>query len=104
MHKSLRELLALMEENPDLPVIPQVDTGVVFDDVYDWVLADWGRVWIDEYVSHDERVYLRSEDEEELIEDWMYEIDPDGEETDEELEEIVRKRIKWKKAIFVKIT
>lgn len=41
-NKNLQELLGMMQEHPELPVIPMVDSEIVCDDGYSWWSAAWG--------------------------------------------------------------
>lgn len=105
---SIIHLLKLVQENPDLEIIPMVDSAVVFNDDHCYWAGSWGRASIDEYWVDDERIYFRSEDEDDLIEnevDNIYEL-YDESTTDKELEEIAKEKINkynWQKAIIVRI-
>lgn len=63
-------LLQMIRENPDLPVVPMVNEEVVADDSHSWWLACFGMCSIDSYYSDDERVWLKSDDEEDLLDKW----------------------------------
>lgn len=58
------ELFRLMQENPDLPVVPMVDSEIVADDCGYW-LGSWGRACVDEYFISEqaERVFFKSDDD-----------------------------------------
>lgn len=59
------ELFRLMQENPELPVVPMVDGEIVgYDDALYW-LGEWGRAEIDEYLisRRAERIFFKSEDD-----------------------------------------
>lgn len=99
----VQELLRLIEENPDLEILPRVDSDVCNPD-YGWTLGSWGKAEVDEYWANDDRIYLRSRDEEEAVDDVMDDICTDHEEENgEELAARAKEIIKWKKAIFVRI-
>ena len=66
--KEVNTLIRLMKENPTLRVLPMVNTEVVGSDDYSWWTGVFGRVELDECWSDEERVYIRSSDEEELVE------------------------------------
>lgn len=53
-----------MQENPDLPVVPMVDSEIVADDCGYW-LGSWGRACVDEYFISEraERVFFKSDDD-----------------------------------------
>lgn len=62
--KYREELFRLIQENPDLPVVPMVDSEIVADDCGYW-LGAWGRASVDEYFISEraERVFFKSEDD-----------------------------------------
>lgn len=64
VRKKPDELLKLIEQNPDLPVIPVVDGEIVTGD-YEYYYASWGYAAVDEYLvtKRDDRVYLKSDDD-----------------------------------------
>ncbi len=43
-----KELFKLMQENPDLPVVPMVDGEIVPGDDYGYWQGDWGAARVDE--------------------------------------------------------
>ena len=61
--KYREELFRLIQENPDLPVVPMVDSEIVADDCGYW-LGAWGRASVDEYFISEraERVFFKSDD------------------------------------------
>ena len=63
-------LLQMIRENPDLPVVPMVNEEVVADDTHSWWLASFGMCSIDSYYSDDERVWLKADDEDDLLDKW----------------------------------
>lgn len=102
--EKVEQLLKLIQENPDLEIMPMVDYEVACSDEYRWWTGSWGEASIDEYWKKDERIYFRSDDEEELIDDVICELNNDltGEEAEEKAKEIV-KGYDWTKAIIVRI-
>ncbi len=103
--KNLQELVRVVRENPDLEVIAKVDTELL-DDEFGWMRGCFGPVEIDEYCERNERVHLRSEDEQLVIDHVVDDIVmsegyKEGDVSDEELEARVKKQIDWKRAIFV---
>ena len=58
------ELFRLMQENPELPVVPMVDGEIPGDDCGYW-LGAWGGARIDEYllISNSERMVFKSDDD-----------------------------------------
>ena len=57
------ELFKLMQENPDLPVIPMVDSEIVADDGYNRWLGAWGSGYIGEYLIGEGSVHFREDDD-----------------------------------------
>lgn len=53
------ELFKLMQENPDLPIVPMVDSYVVADDGGYW-LGSWGGSYVDEYFYSEQAERLRN--------------------------------------------
>lgn len=64
MNKNTAELLKLMQENPDLPVIPMVNGEIPGDDC-GWWLGSWGNACVDEYLltNGDECMAFKSDDD-----------------------------------------
>ena len=58
------ELFHLMQENPDLPVVPMVDGEIAGDDCGYW-MGYWGRAAVDEFLMCERYSYmaLKSEDD-----------------------------------------
>lgn len=105
--ENINNLLLLAKENPDLEIVPMVATECVFSDDFSSWMAEWGNASIDEYYCSDERIYFKSKDFDELVEDF---IDNNFEEysdlSDEELEKLAEKTVngyEWVKAIVVRI-
>lgn len=109
---NIKELLKLVSENPDLPVVPMVDYEVVADDGYSRWLGSFGSVYVGEYALFNDRFY---DEREEFKEDYFYRqsdeicekfnYDPWDNTKNEELEkylEEVADRF-FKKAIIVNI-
>jgi hypothetical protein len=67
--EEIKRLLELVRENPDLKIVPMVDSEIVADDGHMWWIGGWGEASVEEIWNHDERVYIRSEDEISLIEE-----------------------------------
>ena len=110
MNNNTKELLKLIKENPDLPVIPMVDSECVADDYSAYWLGSWGRAEVTEYYMGQERVHLKGDDEEDVLADMegcKYYCTKDGRDitdlSDEEWSELYAS-IPWIKAIVVYIT
>ena len=105
------ELLKLINDNPELPVVPLVNSEVVVDDSCCYWLGTWGPASIEEYYLGDEKVHIKSmDDEEDVLTDLQGSIFgrlPDGRDvydlSDDEWDELY-KSIPWTKAIVVYIT
>lgn len=108
--KNVEKLLDLIRENPDLPVIPLVDSEVVADDGYSYWLGKWGTAEITEYYLGRELLHLKSDDAEDVLSDMQgcrYGRDRQGRDiydlSDEEWTRLYES-LPWKKAIAVHIT
>lgn len=102
--KNLKHLLDLVSLNPDLPVLPIVDTDCVVSDDYGYWLASIGSVEVTKILDDinyckDGRFY-REDDFDEIVEDLVSESDDPLDE--EEAEDIV-KNYPWRKVILVYI-
>ena len=105
--KNHDDLFKLMQENPDLPVVPMVDADIVAGDDYGRWMGSWGSASVDEYLippQDYEPVIFKSDDD---VFDTLEKVLP-GEEFDAlpESEEECRKiydALPWTKAIIVNI-
>lgn len=107
MNGKVLELMKLVEENPTLKVIPIVDSDVVAGDDFQWWTGEFGNPSIDEIYIKDEETYLRSQSEEQLVE----EIAATMEFTKDVHEKFAIKQAEkevsgfpWEKVITIKIT
>lgn len=103
--ENIKNLLQIIKENPDLKIIPMVDSEIVCDDNHNYWMGSWGNAEVDEYYISDGRIYLKSYDEEDLINDVACdEIDENENDVEamKKAEEIV-KGYDWRKAIIVYI-
>lgn len=63
MNKNTVDLLRLIEQNPDLPVVPMVDGEIVSDD-FGYYLGAFGIARVDEYlISRRDEVLFKSDDD-----------------------------------------
>ena len=60
MNENIKHLIQLMEENPDLPVIPMVGQDIVADCTGEWV-AHFGKAEIKKMCIYGEKVIFREE-------------------------------------------
>ena len=104
------EIIKLIDENPDLPIVPMVDSEVVPDDSCAYWLGNWGRCKVTEYYLGRERMHFKGDDQEIVLNDLVgcqYSHDPQGRDIyDLSVEErdALYKSIPWKKCIVVYIT
>jgi hypothetical protein len=108
MKPEIIKLIKLIEENPDLPIVPMVDSEVVADDGGYW-LGKWGRCEVTEYYQGREYIHFRDDDEEDVLKDMVgckYYCDQQGRDitvlTDEEWN-VLYESIPWVKCIVVYI-
>lgn len=104
---NVNELLKLIKENPELEIVPMVDSECVQGDDFSYWMAGWGTANIDEYHCSDERIYFKEDDFEELVDDFIdnnYELY--GNLGDDKLIELAEKEVsnlEWVKAIVVHV-
>lgn len=100
------KLLQLIKENPELPIVPMVDSEIVGDDSYGWWIGRWGNAEVGHYYLGRECVHFKEEDDEEdVLNDLagseygrdIYDL------SDKEWDELYDS-IPWIKAIMVRIT
>lgn len=103
------EIIKLIEEHPELPVVPMVDWEVVADS-YGYWLGKWGRCELSEYYKGREYIHFKDDDEENVLNDMVgcrYGHDKDGRDiyelSDEEWNALYQS-IPWIKCIVVYIT
>jgi hypothetical protein len=104
-NENVKNLLQLIAENPELEILPLVNTDATCAD-YNCSVAKWGEAFVDEYYVVEECVYLRDKNWDELVEDEVDKICDQYDKTVpyEELEKIATanaEKYEWKKAIFV---
>ena len=97
------ELLKLVAENPDLPVVPMVDSEVCGGDEYGYWLGEFGRSEVGEYALFDDRYFTDREELEERYADYVADDYPEM--SDEDFFAMVKEKTKdwWIKAILVYI-
>jgi len=105
----IEELLKLIKENPDLPIIPMVGSEVVAEDSSSYWIGSWGRCELTEYYIGRECVHFKDDDAEDILTDMVgceYGETKDGKDlwdlSDKEWEELVAS-LPWVKAIVVYI-
>lgn len=98
------ELFRLMQENPELPVVPMVDYEIVADVSGRW-LGSWGSSYIGEYLIGEEQVHFREDDDPSEVDKVLSERYGDDYYTDmtDEQEAAAYAGLPWVKAIIVNI-
>ena len=71
MTENTKELLKLIQENPDLEIVPMVDSEVVADDGYTWWLGKWGYSKKTKYYSGREYTHFYDDDKEDALVDMV---------------------------------
>lgn len=101
-----RELLDVIAENPDLPVCAMVSYEGCQGDSYCWWFASSCDAGVDEVVREDEinaeRLWVRSQDEDEMIEQYVEGDESDA--SDAEVEELARNYVKnlpWERCVLL---
>lgn len=69
MNENVQQLLELIKENPNLPIVPMVDSEVVADDCCTYWMGNWGTCKVSEYLISEERVWFKDDDPEDVISD-----------------------------------
>ena len=103
--ENINNLIKLAKENPNLEIIPMVDSEVVSSDDFNCWRGKWGKAEIDEIYCEDERIYFKSSDFEELVDEYIerYEGHLINEIEIEEWAEEQVKNLPWEKVITVNI-
>ena len=103
--ENVEKLLKLIQQYPDVEIVPMIDCEAVPSDDYSSWAGSWGFASLDEYYRGDERIYFRSEDEEQLIDDEYEDFCGKGMNDDEVMEK-AREKVNaypWTKCICVYI-
>jgi len=105
----IEELLKLMQENPDLPIIPMVASEIVAEDSCSYWIGSWGRCELTEYYIGREYAHFKDEDVEDVLRDMAgckYGETKDGKDiwdlSEKEQDELFAS-LPWVKAIVVYI-
>ena len=100
------KLLELVKENPTLRIFPMVHYEVVAGDDYAYWCGKFERSSVEEIYHDTDRIWIRSEDEDELIENVFDNIEttdiPDDDDARAQAVEIV-KNYEWEKVIVLQI-
>ena len=65
-NERVQELFKLIQEHPELPIVPMVDADLVCDDGGRW-LGSWGSAYIDKYLIHNENYIVYEENEPDIV-------------------------------------
>lgn len=57
MKENLQELIRLVQENPELPVVCEVNGEICDGDEYMWGLGELGACWVGSYTFYEGRFY-----------------------------------------------
>ena len=105
----IEELLRLMRENPDLPIIPMVWSEIVAEESSSYWIGSWDRCELTEYYIGREHVHFKDDDAEDILTDMVgceYGETKDGKDiwdlSDKEWNELFAS-LPWVKAIVVYI-
>lgn len=102
--ENVKTLLNLVKENPDLPIVPMVESEVVAGDDYTTWLGSFGKAEIDHVWNNGERIYFMNHDYEELIQDILDDLPLNiDEETAEATATDAVEKYEWVKSIVVQI-
>jgi hypothetical protein len=103
--ENVKNLVRLITENPSLRVVPMVDSELLGDEWHRY-MGSIGESKVDEIYSEDERIYFRSTDEEELIEQVEENIELDYQLNDDEISNMAINTVneyEWEKVIVLEI-
>ncbi len=103
-----KELFKLMQENPDLPVVPMVDGEIVVGDDYGYWQGAWGAARVDEYLKPKREydyIYFKSDyDIFDVLERYLTKDEFNKLPEDEDKCKGIYNKLPWIKAIVVYIT
>jgi hypothetical protein len=103
--EKILQLAKLVQENPELEILVTVDNDIHNDD-YNWSIGSFGISEVDEYYVKDERIYLKSDSWEDLVEQYFNENEFPEDMSDEVALEIAEKKVneyEWIKCVVVDI-
>lgn len=111
MSKEAEKLIKLIQENPDFPIIPMVDSEVVADDYATYWRGEWGGSNICEIYDGREYLHVKENDDpEDVLKDMVgckYGETKDGRDIydlSEKEWDTLYNSLPWTKAIIVYIT
>lgn len=106
--KKLSDLFVLIKSNPELPIIPCVDSEIIADSGYNWWLGSWGNAHIETFLSTQEYGMLYKDDIVDVFGKFFdyEECEITNDMPDDEVEKIMREyvdKLPWQTAILVNI-
>lgn len=107
--ENIQTLIKLASKNPELKIVPMVETEVCSSDDYNYWTGNWGNAELDECYCFNGRIYFKSSDEEDLVDQYAYDLGDNPkykEMQDEEFYKIVEEKVNnlpWEKVIVVYI-
>lgn len=57
----ITELLELIRQNPELPIIPMVNSEIIADDYCAFWMGSWGKACVTKYIRGEEHVFFYDE-------------------------------------------
>ena len=110
MENANKELIKLIIDNPDLPIIPIINNDIKLNDDFESTVCEIKSARIDEYVyvEDDNSNVLYAKSEQDALEDYFMSVllDESDELTDAEIAKLAHERaegLNWTKAIIVYI-
>jgi protoporphyrinogen oxidase len=103
--ENVKKLLELIQQNPEVEVVPMVDSEVIEGDEFSSWMGSWDGVSLDEYYCTDEKIYFRSTGEDTLV-DIEYDAFFGTDISDEEAMKLAKEKVnsyEWTKCICVEI-
>ena len=107
MNENTKRLLELIQENPDLPIVPMVDAEIVGGDDFGRWMGDWGYARVDEYLippqDYEPMLFKSDDDVFDVLEKCLPEAEFDALPENESECRPVYDALPWVKAIIVDI-
>jgi len=105
--QKLKNLIKTAKENPELRIVPLVDSECIISNDYNIWVAKWGETEIEEIYEEDDRIYIKSKDCDELIQKQIEQNNNINDKYDWEKEykkaEKIIEGYEWQKVIVVNI-
>lgn len=72
--KNREKLFRLMKENPELPVVPMVDSAIIADNGYAYWKGSFGETCVSEYLVGDTKLHFKKDDDSSEVDDALYDF------------------------------